>query len=144
MGVLSGGHKRAVSEVYLGGPRPEPRKRSRLMIVGLVVRRLRNCRLLIQCGGMVQARLTIFEVHIGSKVHFRSTCLEDQTSFSPRWEWEFNLPIQSTRPQQSRVEGIGTICGHDDLRTMKSEDAYNRFRKIKVTLTLLPWSKPSI
>ena len=77
MEVLSGKLGSMTYEVYLEGPQPEPRKRFLLMIVGLAVRHLRDGHLSIHSGGPVQGRLTIFEIHIRSEVHFRRTCLED-------------------------------------------------------------------
>ena len=112
-----------VYEVYLGGRQPELQKQFQLMIVGLAVRHLQERIVSIHSGGAVQGQLTIFKIDIRAEVHFRRTCLEDQTTFSPRWERELNLPIQSTWPQQGRVEGIGTICGHDYLRDVESGDA---------------------
>ena len=75
--MVSDGLKRMAHKVYLVVPQPGPRKQFRLMIVGLAVIRLFGSFWSVQSSETVWVRLTIFEVDIRPKVHFRRTCLED-------------------------------------------------------------------
>jgi hypothetical protein len=75
--MVSAGLKRMTHKMYLVVPQPGPRKQFRRMIVGPAVIRLFSSFWSIQSSETVRVRLTIFEVDIGSKVHFRRTCLED-------------------------------------------------------------------
>jgi hypothetical protein len=56
----------------------------------------------IACASMHQAALLV-------------PYLEHQALLSPVWQWELNLSVQAARAQQSRVKGVGTVGGHNDL-----------------------------
>ena len=60
---------------------------------------------------------TVFQVHLIREVHLAGDGRKDQSLLSPIWQGELNLPVQTTRTEEGRVKGVGTVRCHDHLRS---------------------------
>ena len=59
--------------------------------------------------------LTILQIDLVGQVHLAGDCAENQTLLAAIGERELDLAIKATRAQQSGIECVGTVGGHDDL-----------------------------
>lgn len=79
-----------------------------------------HARLLADAGDVGRADLVrsahvLLQVHVLGEVHLGGDCLEDQTFLAAVGQGELDFPVQSTGPEQSGIEGVCSVGGHDDL-----------------------------
>ncbi len=69
----------------------------------------------IRSAYLVRSTHVLLQVHIFRKVHLGSDSLEDKSLLPAIRQREFDLTIETTRSEKSRIECICTIGRHDDL-----------------------------
>lgn len=62
---------------------------------------------------------TVLQVDLLRQVHFTGDCGENETLLPAVGQRELDLPVQTTRAEQSRVQSVGSVGGHDHLKTGK-------------------------
>lgn len=62
---------------------------------------------------------TVLQVDLLWQVHFTGDGGENETLLPAVGQRELDLPVQTTRTEQSRVQSVGSVGGHDHLRKGK-------------------------
>lgn len=58
---------------------------------------------------------TIFQVNLLREIHLAGDSRENQSLLAAVREWKFNFTVKASRPQQGRIQGVCSVCGHDHL-----------------------------
>lgn len=59
---------------------------------------------------------TVLQVDLLWQVHFTGDGGENETLLPAVGQRELDLPVQTTRTEQSRVQSVGSVGGHDHLK----------------------------
>lgn len=64
---------------------------------------------------------TVLQVDLLREVHLAGDGGEDEAFLPAVRQRELDLPVQTTRSEQRRVQGVGSVGGHDDLREGRTQ-----------------------
>lgn len=65
---------------------------------------------------------TVLQVDLLWQVHLAGDGGEDEAFLPAVRQRELDLPVQTARSEQRRVQGVGSVGGHDDLRAGQHTD----------------------
>lgn len=79
-----------------------------------------HARLLANTGDVSSADLirtahVLLQVHVFRQVHLGGDCLEDESFLAAIGQGELDFSVQSSRSEQSGIEGVCSVGRHDDL-----------------------------
>lgn len=86
---------------------------------------------------------TVLQVHLLGQVHFTGDGGEDEALLSAVRQRELDLPVQTARSEQGRVQSVGSVCCHDDLRSKKHNQVILKimsYRKWEVLMRSTEWT----
>ena len=65
----------------------------------------------------VRSSDVVFQVHVVAQVHLAGDRRKDEPLLPTVWHRKLYLAVESARPQQRRVQRVGTICCHYHLHS---------------------------
>lgn len=58
---------------------------------------------------------TIFQINLLREIHLAGDSGENESLLAAVREWKFNFSVKASWPQQGRIQGVCSVCGHDHL-----------------------------
>jgi len=71
----------------------------------------------VSAANPIGPRDIILEVHVFTQVHFSGDCREDESLLTPVGHRKLDLAVQTTRPQQRRIQGVCSVRCHYHLHS---------------------------